>query len=67
VAKAIAAVYERKYGKSVPIQITGKDNGEVHDPVRFSIDKLKKTGFHLTGNMEKEIEKTLSLCEKFSQ
>ena len=63
VAKTIATVYERKYGKLVPIQIIGKNNEEHCDPVRFNIDKLKKTGFCLTGNMEKEIEQTLSLCE----
>ena len=65
VAKVIATVYEKKYGKPVPIQILGKDNGECYIPVNFNIDKLKKTGFCLTGNMEKEIEQTLSLCEKF--
>ena len=66
VAKTIATVYEKKYGKSVPIQITGKDSGEPYNPVHFNVDKLKKTGFRLTGDMEKEIEQTLSLCEKFS-
>jgi UDP-glucose 4-epimerase len=66
VAKIIATVYEKKYGKSVPIQIVGKDNGERYNCVNFNIDKLKKTGFRLTGNMEKEIAQTLSLCEKFS-
>jgi UDP-glucose 4-epimerase len=66
VAKTIATVYEKKYGKSVPIQIVRKDKGERYGPVHFNIDKLKKTGFCLTGNMEKEIEQTLSLCEKFT-
>ena len=66
VAEKIAAVYEKKYRKAVPIQIIGKDNGQTHDPVQFNIEKLKKTGFHLIGNMEQEIEQTLSLCEKFS-
>jgi UDP-glucose 4-epimerase len=66
VAEKIAAVYEKIYRKPVPIQIAGKDNGQVHDPVQFNIEKLKKTGFHLIGNMEQEIEQTLSLCEKFS-
>ena len=65
VAKTIATVYEKKYGNPVPIQITGKDNEDHYDPVHFNIDKLIKTGFCLTGNMEKEIEQTLSLCEKF--
>ena len=65
VAKTIATVYEKKYGKPVPIQIIEKGNEDHYDLVHFNIDKLKKTGFRLTGNMEKEIEQTLSLCEKF--
>ena len=36
------------------------------DEVVKNIDKLKKTGFCLTGNMEKEIDQTLSLCEVFT-
>jgi len=66
-AKKIASVYEKKYGKPISIQFLGKDNGEVYNPVQFNIEKLKKTGFRLTGNMEKEIEKTLSLCENFAK
>jgi UDP-glucose 4-epimerase len=66
VAKTIATVYEKKYGKAIPIQIAGKDNGKRYSPIHFNIDKLKKTGFRLTGNIEKEIEQTLSLCKKFS-
>jgi UDP-glucose 4-epimerase len=66
VAKTIATVYEKKYGKLVPTQIEGEDKGESHGSVHFNIDKLKKTGFCLTGNIEKEIEKTLSICEKFA-
>ena len=67
VAKKIATVYEKKYGKPVPIQIAVKNNMQVHDTVQFNIEKLKRTGFNLTGNMEKEIDKTLSLCENFSR
>lgn len=66
VANKIASVYKKKYSKSIPIEILGKDNGEIHSPVHFNIDKLKNMGFQLSGNMEKEIEQTLSLCEKFS-
>lgn len=66
VASKIAKVYESKYGKPIPIEIQGIDNGEFHSPVHFNIDKLKSTGFHLTGSMEKEIEQTLSRCERFS-
>ena len=66
-AKKIALVYEKKYGKPISIQILGKDNGEVYRPVQYNIDKLKKTGFKLTENMEKEIERTLSLCKNFAK
>ena len=48
------------------MQINDKDDEKKYNPVRFNINKLKKTGFSLSGNMEKEIEKTLSLCEKFA-
>ena len=66
VAKIIAKVYKKKYGKPILVQIDGKDDGTINNPVFFNIDKLKKTGFCLTGNMEKEIEQTLSLCERFA-
>ena len=62
-AKKIALVYEKKYGKPISIQILGKDDGEIHCPVNYNIDKLKNTGFQLAGYIEGEIEKTLSLCE----
>ena len=65
VASKIAKVYEEKYGKCIPVEILGEDKGDIHGPVQFNIDKLKKTGFQLTGNIEKEIERTLSICEKF--
>ena len=66
VAEIIAKVYKSKYGESIPVQINDKDDEKKYNPVRFNINKLKKTGFSLSGNMEKEIEKTLSLCEKFA-
>ena len=65
-AKTIARVYKKKYGKPIPVETTGEDDREDHHPVLFNIDKLKKTGFCLTGNMEKEIDQTLSLCEVFT-
>ena len=66
VAEIIAKVYKSKYGESIPVQINDKDDEKKYNPVRFNINKLKKTGFSLSGNMEKEIEKTLSLCERFA-
>jgi len=67
VANKISSVFKNKYGTSIPIEISKNDDGHTHHPVRFSIKKLKKTSFHLTGNMDDEIEQTLSLCESFSK
>ena len=65
VANKINSVLEKKYGTPVPIEIQGKDDGIIHNPIRYKIDKLKKSGFRLTGNMDREIRQTLSLCENF--
>ena len=67
VANKIASVFKKKYGAFVPIEIQGMDDEKNNAPVRFKIDKLKKTGFRLTGNIDEEIEQTLSLCESFSK
>ena len=67
VANKIASVFEKKYGSTVPIEIQRKDDKNIHHPVRYNIDKLKNTGFRLTGNMDEEIEQTLSLCESFTK
>ena len=65
-AKTIARVYEKKYDKRIPIEIAGKDDEGSCNSAHFNIDKLKATGFQLTGDMEIEIEQTLSLCETFT-
>ncbi len=67
VAENVARVYQKKYRKPITIQIDGKDDEVTYKPVQFNIDKLKKTGFRLTGNMEKEIEQTLASCEMFAK
>lgn len=36
-------------------------------PFTYSIDKFKSTGFKLTGDVEKEILKTLEICQKFQE
>ena len=66
-ANKVASIFEKKYGISAPIEIQGTDNDINEKPIRFKIDKLKKTGFRLTGNMDREIEQTLLLCESFSK
>ena len=66
VANRIAKVYEKKYSKRILIEVAGEAKGGICNSVHFDINKLKKTGFQLTGNMEKEIEQTLLLCENFA-
>ena len=65
-AKTIARVYKKKHNKTIPIEINDKKENGPCDPVCFNIDKLKATGFQLTGDKEMEIEQTLSLCENFN-
>ena len=58
--------YKAKYNKDI---IRNKDknriNSTIHKPVKYSTEKIMKTGFTLKNNMVFEIEKTLSLCEGF--
>ena len=65
-AKTIARVYEKKYDKRIPIETADQDDEGPCNSAHFNIDKLKATGFQLTGDMETEIEQTLSLCETFT-
>ena len=67
VANKIRSIFKKKYGSSIPIEIQGKDEETTHNPVKFDINKLKNTGFLLTGNMDHEIERTLSLCESLAK
>jgi UDP-glucose 4-epimerase len=67
VANKICSIYKKKYGSSIPIEIQGKDEETTHNLVKFDINKLKNTGFLLTGNMDHEIERTLSLCESLAK
>jgi len=67
VAKEIAEVYAKKYNKK-GIKIETKDSGKKEVGAKlfiYSIDKIKKTGFRLKGNMKEEIIKTMDLCEQF--
>ncbi|HIF02937.1 MAG TPA: SDR family oxidoreductase [Nitrospinaceae bacterium] len=67
VANKVDSIFKKKYCSSIPIEIQGKDDKTTHNPVKFNIDKLKNTGFRLTGNMDQEIERTLSLCESLTK
>ncbi|MCH8157919.1 MAG: SDR family oxidoreductase, partial [Nitrospinae bacterium] len=65
-ARKVAEVFERKTGKKIQNIQTQSDIGTAQEnPVRFSIEKFKQTGFHPEGGMDPEIEQTLTLCESF--
>lgn len=40
-------------------------NGVSEQPVRYNIDKIKKTGFRLSSNVIEEIDETILFCEKY--
>lgn len=67
-ARKIADAYKMKYGRDIiEIKINPEaDNKSVFKPVNYSIEKLMKTGFTLTGDMISEINKTMKLCEEFT-
>jgi UDP-glucose 4-epimerase len=67
VANKIGSIFKKKYGTSIPIEIQSKNDKTILNPVKFDIDKLKNTGFLLTGSMDHEIEQTLSLCESLAK
>ena len=63
-AKRVASVCGRIYpGGQIPV-VAGEDPAgcEGHLPFRYSIDKLRSTGFSLESDMDREIEKTLRMC-----
>lgn len=67
VAQKISDVYRIKYKKEI-IEIKAKpdeSNSIIPKPVKYSIEKLVKTGFTLKGNMVFEIEKTMDLSQEF--
>ncbi len=45
-----------------PEIVVGKDEGSIEIPIKYSIDKIKKTGFNLISNVNEEIDKTLLFC-----
>ena len=62
-ANRIARVYQARYGESLPIGTGDGDNPDSWNPVRFSIEKLKATGFTPEHNLDEEIEGILTLCK----
>ena len=61
-ANRIARVYQARYGESLPTATGDGDTPESWNPVRFSIEKLKATGFAPEHNLDEEIEGLLALC-----
>ena len=62
-ANHISHVYEAQCGKSLPITTGDGDSPDSWHSVRFSIEKLKSTGFAPKHNLEEEIVRTLALCK----
>ena len=62
-ANHIAHVYEAQYGRPLPITTGSGDSPDSWHPVRFSIEKLKSTGFAPEHNLKDEILRTLTLCK----
>lgn len=67
VAEKISDVYRIKYKKEIVEIKTGQyDSGSITSkPVKYSVEKITKTGFTLKGDMISEIEKTMDVCEGF--
>lgn len=65
VAQKVAAVYQKKYSKKlVPIEYPASGQEPQGESFDYKVDKLKRTGFRWTANMEEEIARTLALCEE---
>lgn len=67
VAKTIASEYWKCYNVELPVNVPVANSTEdTITPLSFSIEKLKKSGFSLTGDMSQEIRRTFQLCENMA-
>lgn len=68
-AEKIALLAKKRYGSEIPIcrPANADPPNPSPPPLMFSIEKLKNTGFVLTGDMDQEIERTLDFCESLIQ
>ncbi|MEW6614427.1 MAG: SDR family oxidoreductase [Thermodesulfobacteriota bacterium] len=66
-AQKVAEVCDVKYGKKIKLEVPNEKTApEVLEmPFTYSIQKIMYTGFTLKSEMDKEILKTLSVCEEF--
>lgn len=62
VAEIIARRSQALLGFTPPIRTLPTD-AEEDNPLEYSIDKIKKTGFTLKGNLESSIDETLLFCK----
>jgi UDP-glucose 4-epimerase len=67
IAERVARRYKRKYKKDLKDIVVKNEGGSTQKelPVRIDIEKLRRTGFRLKGNMDLEIDKTLEICKGF--
>ena len=65
-AEHVAAAYREMYGKELPIRLGDADDPADAGPVRFSVEKLKATGFTLTGDIAQELKGTLAVCQELA-
>jgi len=63
VAEKVSAEFAKSYGQDIPLTTGGPAEGEPPSPVKFSIEKLKASGFTLEDNLSEEISATFDLCE----
>jgi UDP-glucose 4-epimerase len=64
-AEIIAERTRNAFGFTPPIiRPNVSSSGEMESPLIYSIDKLKKTGYKLTGNIKDAIDETLLFCAK---
>lgn len=62
VARNVAQVYREFYHKELKVEGPTHDLDKVFSPFIFNIDKLKKIGFVVLGDMDWEIRQTLEFC-----
>ena len=67
IAHKVSEVYCKKYHKDVVKIETPPKHTDGDNPLYFSysINKLMATGFHLKGDIEVELSKTMDVCEEF--
>ena len=66
VAQMVAAEYFSYYGEDIEVIPGDSDDSNNSAPVRFSIEKLKATGFKPTYNTSHEIRRTFEISKEIA-